>query len=298
MRRIALLAIAFVALAILAAGCGGGSKSKAPPPTPTPGPTAISGNSELVVGPNRLTIGLIDAADNMISDAGGNAVHLRLFGPDGKLASEADAHFVWAIKDVTGFWAANVNFNAAGNWKAEAVLTSGGKQMTASLTLAVLTKGTAPAIGDPAPPADNLTLSQDSNMKRLSTDPQPNSAFYQMTVREALAAKKPFVVVFATPLFCQTQFCGPILNNVKAVATDFSGRANFIHIEPYQLDENGHLVLDAQSNRIPATPTNQWNLQTEPWVFVVGADGKITARFEGSASTDELRAAIQQTLGG
>jgi hypothetical protein len=293
MRRISVFVFIILALGAFAGACGGGSKTSTAQSI-----TPIAGNSELVVGPNRLTIALIDKDNNMISDAGGNSVHLRLFGPDGKLASEADAHFVWAIQDVTGFWVANASFSAAGNWRADEVLTSGGKQTTTSLPLAVTVKGSAPMIGDPAPPAENLTLSQNPNLKRLSTDSQPNMAFYQMTVTQALAAHQPFVVVFATPLFCQTQFCGPVLNNVKAVQPGFAGRVNFIHIEPYELNDNGELVLDEQNNRIPATPTTQWNLQTEPWVFVVGADGKISARFEGSASADELRAAIQQTLGG
>jgi hypothetical protein len=290
MKRLIFLVAILTTFAFVAGACGGGSKSQSI--------TAISGNSELVVGPDRVTIALIDKDNNRISDAGGNSVHLRFFGPDGKLASEADAHFVWAIQDVVGFWAASVNFSTAGNWKTDAVLTTGGKQTTASLAFSVTAKGFAPAIGDPAPPADNLTLSQDPGMKRMTTDTQPNLAFYQMTVTQALAAHQPFVVVFATPLFCQTQFCGPVLNNVKAVQPDFAGRVNFIHIEPYELNDNGELVLDEQNNRIAATPTNQWALQTEPWVFVVGADGKISARFEGSASSDELRAAIQQTLGG
>jgi hypothetical protein len=293
MRRISILAFIVLALGAFAAACGGGSKTSTAQSI-----TPIAGNSELVVGPNRLTIGLIDKDNNMISDAGGNSVHLQLFGPDGTLQSQADAHFVWAIQDVAGFWAANVSFDKAGNWSAQATLSGGGKQTTVKMPFPVLAKGSTPTVGDPAPPADNLTLSQNPNLKRLSTDSQPNMAFYQMTVTQALAAHQPFVVVFATPLFCQTQFCGPVLNNVKAVQPDFAGRVNFIHIEPYELNDNGELVLDEQSNRIPATPTNLWALQTEPWVFVVGADGKISSRFEGSASADELRASIQQALGG
>jgi hypothetical protein len=293
MRRFSVLAFIILALGAFAAACGGGSKTSTAQSI-----TAISGNSELVVGPNRFTIALIDKDNNMISDAGGNGVHLRLFGPDGTQQSEADAHFVWAIQDVTGFWAASVNFSTAGNWKTDAVLTTGGKQTTASLAFSVTAKGFAPAIGDPAPPADNLTLAQDPGMKRMTTDSQPNMAFYQMTVAQALAAQQPFVVVFATPLFCQTQFCGPVLNNVKAVQPDFAGQVNFIHIEPFDLTEDGQLVTDADGLPVAAAPTNDWHLQTEPWIFVVGADGKISARFEGSASTDELRAAIQQALGG
>ena len=35
----------------------------------------------------------------------------------------------------------------------------------------------------------------------------------------------------------------------------------------------------------------EWRLPTEPWVFVVGADGRIAAKFEGAVGVDELVAA-------
>jgi hypothetical protein len=40
----------------------------------------------------------------------------------------------------------------------------------------------------------------------------------------------------------------------------------------------------------------QWGLPSEPWVFLVGADGLIKARFEGTVSVRELDEAVQQHL--
>jgi hypothetical protein len=40
----------------------------------------------------------------------------------------------------------------------------------------------------------------------------------------------------------------------------------------------------------------QWRLQTEPWTFVVGSDGRIKAKFEGSVSAGELEAALRRFL--
>jgi hypothetical protein len=40
----------------------------------------------------------------------------------------------------------------------------------------------------------------------------------------------------------------------------------------------------------------EWGLQSEPWVFVVGADGRLKAKFEGSVSVDELTRAIKPLL--
>ena len=39
-----------------------------------------------------------------------------------------------------------------------------------------------------------------------------------------------------------------------------------------------------------------WSLQTEPWIFIVDGGGVIANRFEGSASPEELRAAIDAVL--
>ena len=40
----------------------------------------------------------------------------------------------------------------------------------------------------------------------------------------------------------------------------------------------------------------QWGLQSEPWVFLVGRDGRIKAKFEGSLSARELRSAVESQL--
>jgi hypothetical protein len=61
----------------------------------------------------------------------------------------------------------------------------------------------------------------------------------------------------------------------------------FIHVEVYQ-DNN------------PAQGVNrwfkEWRLPSEPFVFLVGRDGRIKGRFEGSVSVGELSAAVRQDL--
>jgi glutathione peroxidase-family protein len=59
----------------------------------------------------------------------------------------------------------------------------------------------------------------------------------------------------------------------------------FIHVEVYEDND-------------PAKGFNpwmrEWNLQTEPWTFLVGADGRIADRFEGAVSVLELERAIEE----
>ena len=51
---------------------------------------------------------------------------------------------------------------------------------------------------------------------------------------------------------------------------------------------------------IPAKGFNrwmqEWKLPTEPWTFLVGADGKIVERFEGTVSVNELETAVREKL--
>lgn len=289
MRRLALFAMLIVSLGLLAAACGGGEEESELLP--------VSANSELVVGPNRFALGLIDAENVPILDAQGTSVQFRFYFED-EMQVEQDAQFIWAIPDVSGFFVANVDFDQPGDWQVEPVLTQNGEETTIRrLSFPVLAESRVPNIGDTAPPSESLTLGQEPNIKRLSTDENPEPAFYELTIAEALETGQPLVVIFATPAFCQTRFCGPILDNVKTVQPEFADQVNFIHIEPFELDEEGQLMLGEDGNPAVAAPTLEWQLVTEPWIFVVDAQGRIAARFEGAASADELREAIVATTG-
>lgn len=308
MRRLLILAALLAALGLAAAcgsggngdGAGNGGETDGDELTPS-----ISGeivpipvNSELVAGPNRFAIGLVDEEKEPIQERPGTIVSFRFVGPDGAQLQEQVARFVWVIPDVKGFWAADVDFPEAGDWKLEILLTRNGEETETSYTFSVWEESEIPNVGDPAPPTQNLTLADVPDIKQISTDEEPEPALYQMTVAEALEAGRPLLVVFATPAFCQTAFCGPIVDNVKEVRQEFADQVNFIHIEPFVLDNEGRLVEGPGGGPIRADPTSEWRLQTEPWTFIVDAQGRIAARFEGTASPDELRQAIQQTLRG
>jgi hypothetical protein len=108
------------------------------------------------------------------------------------------------------------------------------------------------------------------------------------SIAESLTAHKPFVVVFATPKFCTSRTCGPVVDVVDSVRKRLLGSGvRFIHVEIYK---------DNDPTRGFNRWVRAWHLPTEPWVFVVGSDGRIRAKFEGAVSATELTAAIRQTL--
>ena len=85
--------------------------------------------------------------------------------------------------------------------------------------------------------------------------------------------------------------CGPVTDIVASLHSRFQDKVNFIHIEPWDLQlarTEGRLV----ANDIAL----EWNLPTEPWVFVVNEDGNVAARFEGLVASEELADAITALL--
>ena len=53
------------------------------------------------------------------------------------------------------------------------------------------------------------------------------------------------VVVFATPVYCTSRFCGPVTDMVQELARAYSDRASFIHVEIWQDFEKKELTRAA-----------------------------------------------------
>ena len=144
-----------------------------------------------------------------------------------------------------------------------------------------------PKVGAKAPRSRTPTLS-DASVAALTTARPPDRGLLHYSVAASLAAHKPFVVTFATPKYCTSRTCGPVVDVVDAVRRKLaSSGVRFIHVEVYT-DNNvtkGYNVW-----------MRQWGLSTEPWTFLVGRDGRIKGEFEGSVSAGELTNAVKSKL--
>lgn len=189
---------------------------------------------------------------------------------------------------VVPYWVAYPDLPHAGNWGLLAQITlADGRSTEAQFVIAVLDKAQAPTIGEAAPLSENRTLATEPEIQKLTSAFDPNPALYQMTVREAVAHKRPSVVSFSTPGFCQTAFCAPVLESAEMLFSEFGDRANFIHIEVYKAF-NPELVL--------ADEMVEWNFTSEPWTYILDNTGRVAARFGGPVSPRELRAALEPLL--
>ena len=329
MRPPAALRVATVcALAALVAAVAACSGSAAPPTSAVPSDTGagtypgwplgpVSGatvvplliNQQLAVGPNRFLFTLYDATDQTkivaAADVTTSVAFYDLAKDPAAVVATGTGTFIQAAPppDPRGLYHVTVTFPDAGDWGVQVTVQQPGQPATTSrVQFTVLPSATTPAIGAPAPSVPTPTATTPAGIALISTDPTPDAAFYRTSEADALAQHRPFVLVFATPQFCQSQICGPTLDMVNAVAVPFESKVVFIHVEPYVLQPatGGGLqpVLSTagQLQLVPAAV--QWGLPDEPWVFVVDASGRVTAKFEGAVGSDELTQAIQAVVGG
>lgn len=164
-----------------------------------------------------------------------------------------------------------------------------GAKIQALGTLDVKAHSDSVAVGARAPDSATPTLaSVNGAVSKLTTRVPPDRALLRYSVANSLAAHEPFVLTFATPRYCTSRTCGPVVDVVDYVRRGLAARGlRFIHVEVYT------------DNR-PALGYNrwmrQWGLQSEPWTFLVGRDGRIKAKFEGAVSAAELETAIRRLL--
>jgi peroxiredoxin len=75
---------------------------------------------------------------------------------------------------------------------------------------------------------------------------------------------------------------------VDEVENEYGDRAEFIHVEIWR-DFQAQWLNDAAEQWLWRNDTGQ-----EPWVFVIGADGRITARFDNVATRGELEPLLER----
>ncbi len=157
-------------------------------------------------------------------------------------------------------------------------------------SLAVRAHSYSPPVGAKAIASNTPTLATSrGRLAPLTTAAHPDRALYTTSVAQALRAHEPFVLAFATPKFCTSRTCGPVVDVVSHVRRRFANEnVRFIHVEVF---------ADNNPSKGYNRWMREWGLQSEPWVFVVGRDGRIKAKFEGSVSVRELDAAARDVVG-
>jgi hypothetical protein len=191
--------------------------------------------------------------------------------------------------------ATDVVFDTAGVWVAEVTAdVQGLGPQTAQASFAVQEHPSLPAPGDRAQPTQNLTVDSkgvplaaiDSRATTKGTIPDPE--IHQWTIARAIQEGRPALVVFATPVFCVSRFCGPVTEMVEDLAHRYDDRAVFIHVEIWK-DFQNQVINQAAIDWLQM-PNGDL---TEPWLFLIGADGTIADRWSSMWSESEVEAELE-----
>tara|TARA_X000001036_G_scaffold392134_1_gene390806 strand:+ start:2386 stop:3213 length:828 start_codon:yes stop_codon:yes gene_type:complete len=146
-------------------------------------------------------------------------------------------------------------------------------------------KSTTPEIGQRPPDIKTLFTNTKSELYKITSDPNPEPDFYNLSYEDSIKNLKPTVILFSTPALCVSGTCGPILNNLKKVKINYD-KYNFIHIEVYK-NFIGKTLRDLDSLEV-TEPVMTWGLPTEPWIFFLDGNGILRSKFEGYMTENEM----------
>ena len=303
-------------LTLVAAACGAGEPDTAGSPTPTASGSTVAtelnvapASFDLAVGDDqRFLAGLFTSDRSLIL---GGEVQMQFFylGRDqasaspeavvatiGKFlpvpgkepAQELTEPTVTSPADAAGVFETRVDFDRPGIWGVGLMVEVDGQRLQGTGTFQVAENHQIPAVGDPAPKVDNLTVDAEAPPAAIDSRAQsdgddiPDPGLHDITVAAAIEAGRPTVVVVSTPTYCVSQFCGPITESIEGLADEYDQVAEFIHLEVWR-DFDAKVLNEGAAAWIQTEEGGN-----EPWVFFVGADGTVQARWDNVLDRAEL----------
>jgi hypothetical protein len=309
--RRAMLRVAGVAgLAVVAAACTGGKNDG-----PTTPPATAGSIAELRQGAKELSLltGLGGSKDDAIQT--GKSIYIFDLSTDQQtLLQEGTPQIsiakteqakplgpfpaTWSLftgyeqtgdnspqSPIPGIYWGEIEIPSAGTWTIAAVAKDGNEPAIGVGHAVVLDQPVA-AVGSQATSARTPVATTPAAIAKICTR-DPVDDMHYISLDEALTNGKPTVVSFATPKFCASRLCGPVVDEQLLVFQKVGkDTANFIHVEEFP----------TQDVSKPAPAFLQWGFQNEPWVVVIDGGGTIRARFLGPAVAPMIEHALDPLL--
>jgi hypothetical protein len=297
--------LAAFAVVALTAGCGSASHPSSKPSAAPPGSlqalwkqsgesvALIPGTTDYSPGQLRISFLVVDRGGKVVSPPKArvwiaDALLSKPFAQSVATAENVGVPGVTANAPVRSLYVAHVRVRTPGTYYVLA-RPIGSRRIGGIGQVQVKAHSQTPEIGARAYPSKTPTLaSTHGRIAPLTTAVPPDRPLLEYSVADSLAAHVPFVVTFATPRWCESRTCGPVVDVVAHERKRFAHtRIRFIHVEVYR---------DNDPRKGYNKWFKQWRLPSEPWTFLVGSDGRIKQKFAGSMSARELDAAIRQYL--
>ncbi len=178
----------------------------------------------------------------------------------------------------------DIDFPKDGEWRIAALIEKDGELTSTLLPSAEVGAFTKiPREGQKAPSIHTPTPDDvGGDLSKITTRIPPDTQ-NRVDYADALG-KEPIVLLFATPQFCQSRVCGPVVDVAEQVKQIYGDEAAFIHMEIYN---------DNDPSKDVRPQVKAFHLPTEPWLFAIGRDGRIKDEIEGAFGVEELTRVVK-----
>ena len=185
-------------------------------------------------------------------------------------------------------YSTQIDFPSDGEWRIAALIVEDGEIKGTLLPSAVVGEfGGVPRPGEQAPTIHTPTAEDAAGDLAQITTRIPPDTQNQVDYAEALG-KEPIVLLFATPQFCQSRVCGPVVDVAEQVKQEHGDEAAFIHMEIFNDNDPGKEVRPQ---------VRAFNLPSEPWLFTIDRQGRVSSAIEGAFGLEALSAAVKEAVG-
>ena len=182
-----------------------------------------------------------------------------------------------------------LDFPSEGEWRIAALIREDDKLTAAllpSVTVGEFTR--IPRPGEKAPLIHTLTAEDaGGDLSEITTRVPPDTQ--NQTDFADVLGKKPIILLFATPQFCESRVCGPVVDVAEQVKEAYGEEAEFIHMEIWKDNDPGTKRVRPQ--------VAAYHLPTEPWLFAIDRDGVIRTAIEGAFGVERLTQAVEEVTG-
>lgn len=182
----------------------------------------------------------------------------------------------------------DIYFPSDGEWRIAALIKQGDEVAATLLPSASVGEfKRVPRVGQKAPKIHTPTADDvGGDLSQITTRIPPDTQ-NRVDYADALG-KEPIVLLFATPQFCQSRVCGPVVDVAEQVKEQYGDKAAFIHMEIYN---------DNDPSKGVRPQVRAFHLPSEPWLFVIDRQGVIRAEVEGAFGVDRLTSAVKEVTG-
>jgi hypothetical protein len=185
-------------------------------------------------------------------------------------------------------YSTQVDFPSKGDWAIAALIKQDGEVKGTLLPSAVVGEfNGVPRPGEKAPLIHTPTAEDAGGDLAQVTTRIPPDTQNRVDYADALG-KEPIVLLFATPQFCQSRVCGPVVDVAEQVKQEYGDEAAFIHMEIFNDNDPGKGVRQQ---------VRAFNLPSEPWLFTIDRQGRVSSAIEGAFGLEALTAAVKKVVG-